>query len=51
MLDFAIKVFDGTASDSDDTAEHVFRLIYFSVNQYFRTSEKVTKQNNQGQEK
>ncbi|MBQ8338415.1 MAG: TetR/AcrR family transcriptional regulator [Oscillospiraceae bacterium] len=43
MLDFAIKVFDGTASNSDDTAEHVFRLIYFSVSQYFRTSEKLTK--------
>ena len=36
MLDFAVKVFDGAVSDSPDTAEHVFRLIYFSVKQYFR---------------
>ncbi|MBQ8549759.1 MAG: TetR/AcrR family transcriptional regulator [Clostridia bacterium] len=36
MLDFAIKVFNGAVSDSNDTAEHVFRLIYFSIGQYFR---------------
>ena len=36
MLDFAIKVFDGALSDNDDTAEHVFRLVYSSVRQYFR---------------
>lgn len=36
MLDFAVKVFDGAVSDSPDTTEHVFRLIYFSVKQYFR---------------
>jgi hypothetical protein len=39
MLDFAVKVFDGAVSDSDDTAEHVFRLIYGSVKQYFREKE------------
>lgn len=43
MLDFAIKVYDGTASASDDTAEHVFRLIYFSVHQYFKTSHQITR--------
>ncbi len=43
MLDFATKVYDGTASNSDDTAEHVFRLIYFSVSQYFKTSDKISK--------
>ncbi len=39
MLDFAVKVFDGAVSDSDDTAEHVFRLIYVSVRQYFKPKE------------
>ena len=37
MLDFAIKVFDGVLPDNDDTAEHVFRLLYVSLRQYFRT--------------
>ena len=37
MLDFAIKVFNGAVKDNDDTAEHVFRLIFFSVKQYFKT--------------
>lgn len=37
MLDFAIKVFDGALPDNEDTAEHVFRLLYVSVRQYFRT--------------
>ena len=36
MLDFAIKVFDGDVPDDDDTEEHVFRLIYHSIKQYFR---------------
>lgn len=36
MLDFAVKVFDGAVSDNDDTTEHVFRLIYQSVKQYFK---------------
>ncbi len=39
MLDFAVKVFDSAVSDNDKTAEHVFRLIYGSVNQYFRKKE------------
>lgn len=36
MLDFATKVFDGQLRDNDDTAEHVFRLVFVSVNQYFK---------------
>lgn len=38
MLDFAIKVFDGSVGDSADTEEHVFRLIYCSVRQYFKNN-------------
>ncbi|MBR5314622.1 MAG: TetR/AcrR family transcriptional regulator [Clostridia bacterium] len=36
MLDFSVKVFDGAVPDNDDTAEHVFRLIYCSIRQYFK---------------
>ncbi len=36
MFDFSLKVIDGEVGDNDDTAEHVFRLVYVSVNQYFR---------------
>lgn len=36
MLDFAVKVFDGAVPNTDKTAEHVFRLVYFSVRQYFK---------------
>ena len=36
MLDFAVKVIEGAVPDDDDTAEHVFRLIYVSVRQYFK---------------
>ena len=39
MLDFAVKVFDGAVPDNNSTAEHVFRLIYGSVKQYFRKKE------------
>jgi hypothetical protein len=38
MLDFAVKVHNGHMSASDDYAEHVFRVIYASVKQYFRNS-------------
>ena len=41
MLDFAVKVFDGTVGNDDDTAEHVFRLIYFSVSPYFKKYEEL----------
>lgn len=36
MLDFAIKVHNGQMSNEDNYAEHVFRVIYRSVEQYFR---------------
>ncbi len=39
MLDFAVKVFDGAVPDNDDTAEHVFLLIFVSVQQYFNNKE------------
>lgn len=37
-LDFAIKVHNGLMRDSEDYSEHVFRVIYVSVKQYFKTS-------------
>lgn len=39
MLDFAVKVHNGQMSSEDDYAEHVFRVIYVSVKQYFRENE------------
>lgn len=39
MLDFAVNVFDGAVPNNDDTAEHVFRLIYASARQYFKKKE------------
>ena len=36
MLDFAVKVHNDQMSKDDDYAEHVFRVIYASVEQYFR---------------
>lgn len=39
MLDFAVKVYDGDLADSDDTTEHVFRLVYISVRQYFKKTD------------
>ena len=39
MLDFAVKVFNGEVPDNDDTEEHVFRLVYRSVEQYFKKEE------------
>ena len=39
MLDFAVKVFDGAVPNDDDTAEHVFRLVYVSSQQYFKRKE------------
>ena len=36
MLDFAVKVFDGAVPNDNDTAEHVFRLVYVSAQQYFK---------------
>ena len=39
MLDFAIKVHNSQMPDDDVYAEHVFRVIYASVKQYFRDNE------------
>ena len=39
MLDFAVKVHNGQMSREDDYAEHIFRVIYVSVKQYFRENE------------
>lgn len=36
MLDFAVKVHNDQMPENDDYAEHVFRVIYASVKQYFR---------------
>ncbi len=36
MLDFAVKVHNGQMSTSDSYTEHVFRVIYVSVEQYFK---------------
>lgn len=36
MMDFAVKVYDGAVPDDADTAEHVFRLVYMSTQQYFK---------------
>lgn len=36
MLDFAVKVHNGQMSEEDDYVEHVFRVIYASVQQYFK---------------
>jgi AcrR family transcriptional regulator len=35
MLDFAVKVHNNEMPDDDNYAEHVFRVIYASVKQYF----------------
>lgn len=39
MLDFAIRVFDGAVPDDEDTEEHVFRLVYYSIVNYFKQTE------------
>jgi len=39
MLDFVVKVHNGLMLDSDDYSEHVFRVIYASVKQYFNDAE------------
>ncbi len=36
MLDFAVKVHNGQMSKDDDYSEHVFRVVYASVKQYFK---------------
>lgn len=39
MLDFAVKVHNDQMPNNDEYAEHVFRVIYASVKQYFRNNE------------
>ncbi len=36
MLDFAVKVFNNEMPENDDYAEHIFRVIYASIKQYFK---------------
>lgn len=38
MLDFAVKVHNGQMSESDNYSEHIFRVIYASVKQYFKNT-------------
>jgi AcrR family transcriptional regulator len=37
-LDFSVKVHNNQMPDSDDYSEHVFRVIYAAVKQYFRNN-------------
>lgn len=39
MLDFAVKVHNGQMPNEDNYSEHVFRVIYQSVKQYFEIKE------------
>ena len=39
MLDFVVKVIEGAVPNNEDTAEHVFRLVYVSARQYFKKKE------------
>lgn len=41
MLDFAVKVHNSQMSDGDNYSEHVFRVIYRSVEQYFKSPEEI----------
>lgn len=36
MLDFAVKVYDGQLPNNEDTAEHIFRVIYHAIRPYFK---------------
>lgn len=38
MLDFALKVYDNQLPNDEDTTEHVFRIVYYSVSPYFKRS-------------
>lgn len=39
MLDFAVKVFDGAVSNNDNTAQHVFNVVYNAIKPYFKSKE------------
>jgi len=43
LLDFACKVHNGQMSEDDDYSEHVFRVLYRAVEQYFKHSEESSK--------
>lgn len=36
MLDFAAKVYDGQLPNDENTAEHIFRVIYHAMRPYFK---------------
>ena len=40
MLSFAVMVHNGQMPEDDDYSEHVFRVIYASIQQYFRSERK-----------
>lgn len=40
MFDFAVKVHNGEMSGDDNYVEHVFRVVFRSVEQYFKKEEK-----------
>lgn len=35
MMDFAIRIYNGDLSDSEDSATHIFNVIYLSLSGYF----------------
>lgn len=39
MLDFAVRIYDGELADNDDTAKHVFVLVYSSISPYRRLAD------------
>lgn len=41
MLDFAIKIFNGALADDEINVEHIFRVVFCSVNQYFKQDVKL----------
>ncbi len=44
MLAFAVKVFNGDIKDNDDTAEHVFLVIYSSIKPYIEPHHLINKE-------
>lgn len=36
MLDFAVKIYEGQLPNNEDTAEHIFRVIYYALYPYFK---------------
>lgn len=39
MLAFSVHVYNDNVPDNEDTEEHVFRVVYQSVKQYFKNNE------------